>query len=185
MYATRPLVESEPGRPQSVCSRRRKARSSTGNLPTASFGRSLYRWHRHQAAAPRVPNRASRSSQLASLAGDDLVPSRHRERAYPAGSDGRADARTRTGDPFITRCSRHLRPVSAFLGSCGFWRICARRISVGLGGLCCPRVARARQALWCSTGARGRVPTQFRVTRPGSRRVPAFGSAFAVHCRRC
>ena len=60
---------SDAGWPQSVCSRRRPARSSAGNPAKNSRGRSLYRWHWHVAAAPRVPKTVCRSAQLASFAG--------------------------------------------------------------------------------------------------------------------
>jgi len=55
--------------PQSVCSRSRSARSSAGNEAKDYRGRSLYRWHWHLDASPRVPKTVCRSSQLASLAG--------------------------------------------------------------------------------------------------------------------
>src|SRR3954447_13533069 len=75
----RPLVVSESGWPHCVCSRCRRARSSTGNDVGAGPGfvhsrsqsrpRILNLWHRQLAAYPRVPNTASRSAQLASFAG--------------------------------------------------------------------------------------------------------------------
>ena len=66
---TSPLVVPDPGWPHSVCWRNLCARSSAGNEPKDSRGASLYRWHRHLVAAPRVPKTVCRSSQLASLAG--------------------------------------------------------------------------------------------------------------------
>ena len=63
-----PLVASASGWPQSVSSRSRCARSSTG-VRYQSWSPSLIRWHWHFAAAPR-PNTAWRSSQLAWLAGN-------------------------------------------------------------------------------------------------------------------
>src|SRR5919198_4171349 len=67
--ATKPLVASAFGWPQSVCCRNRKASSSGPTDAHDSPGCILNLWHQHRAGSPRVPKTAWISSQAASLAG--------------------------------------------------------------------------------------------------------------------
>ena len=62
-------MDSASGSPQEVCSRNRRARSSTGKDPNDSRRASLNRWHWQPEAGPRVPRTDWSSSHVASLAG--------------------------------------------------------------------------------------------------------------------